>query len=109
MPTKRVELLVMEGCPNVDATLARVREVLSGRNMVADLAVVCIGSDAEAAGERFLGYPTVRIDGVDVEEAAAGREHYGLQCRVYSVDGRVERIPLRRWIETALDAPGQSK
>jgi hypothetical protein len=58
----------------------------------------------EAVRKRFLGSPTVHVDGLDVEPDAVTRDDYGLQCRVYWHDGRLEGAPPSRWIAAALEA-----
>jgi hypothetical protein len=99
---RKVEVLVFEGCPNVETTLAQVRAALASTNEAADVSVVLVESDEAAARLRFLGSPTVRVDGVDVESSAGARDDYGLQCRVYSIDGRLRGAPPADWIASAL-------
>ena len=50
-------------------------------------------SDEQAQHERFLGSPTVRVGGVDVDPDAEGRLDYGLTCRA-PVDEDVRRRAL---------------
>ena len=51
-----------------------------------------VESQSEAALERFVGSPTVRVDGVDVQPP--GEEPAGLTCRVYHRrDGRISPTP----------------
>ena len=42
-----------------------------------------IASPDEAAAARFLGSPTVRIDGRDIEPGAEDRTTYAYACRTY--------------------------
>jgi hypothetical protein len=63
-----------------------------------------VESEEDAKRLRFVGSPTVRVDGADVEPAAAAREDFALQCRVYQVDGRLEGAPPTSWIASALGA-----
>ena len=50
-----------------------------------------ISSEEEADRERFIGSPTIRVDGEDVEDAAGPT---GLACRIYRrPDGRVSPLP----------------
>ena len=39
-----------------------------------------VTGDEQAQHERFLGAPTVRVGGVDVDPDAEGRLDYGLTC-----------------------------
>jgi hypothetical protein len=49
-------------------------------------------TQAQAAQERFVGSPTIRIDGVDLQPP--GEQPFGLTCRVYHRrDGRISPTP----------------
>lgn len=102
MGTKQIEVLVFDGCPNLDSAIERVREAMRLANVAADLRVVRVESDDDAKRLHFLGSPTVRVDGVDVEPGSIGREDCGLQCRIYSVAGRHQGTPPADWIAAAL-------
>lgn len=52
-----------------------------------------IDTDESARGEGFVGSPTIRIDGDDLQPPPDG-EPTGLACRVYRRrDGRVSPLP----------------
>jgi hypothetical protein len=88
-----VELLWWEGCPSTEEALATLREVLEEEGLDSGSVVMReVRTDDEAERERFVGSPTIRIDGVEV--APAEREPAGLTCRVYRLrDGRVSPVP----------------
>ena len=102
MRRHRIEVLVFDGCPNIDVTLNRIDEAVAAAGAQADVEVVRVASDEEAVERRFIGSPTVRVGGQDVEPGAQERGDFGLQCRIYQVDGRVEHVPEVRWIHAAL-------
>lgn len=102
MSKVRVDVLVFEGCPHLDVTVERVRAALSRLAATADVNVVQVEDDQQAKQLRFLGSPTVQVDGIDVEPTAAERDDYALQCRVYLVNGRLEGAPPVEWILAAL-------
>jgi len=81
-----------------------VREEMSGAGLdAAELEVREVLSDDDAEQERFVGSPTIRIDGRDVQEP--GSEPVGLTCRVYRLrDGRISALPDREDIAAALAA-----
>jgi hypothetical protein len=59
--------------------------------------------DAEAAQRlRFLGSPSVRVDGRDVEPGAEARTDYDLSCRVYRRESWFSGQPEERWARDAL-------
>ncbi len=102
MRRPRVEILYFEGCPNHGPVRALV-ERLAGELRVEPVIELVEVVDAEAAVTlRFLGSPTVRVDGVDVEAGADERREFVLSCRVYRGEsGFVER-PQERWVHDAL-------
>jgi hypothetical protein len=61
-----------------------------------------VESPEDAERERFLGSPTVRVDGVDVDPGASEREDFGFECRLYRVDGETSPLPPEEWIRQAL-------
>jgi hypothetical protein len=61
-----------------------------------------VATDADAAREGFVGSPTIRIDGRDVEPRGAA-EPTALACRVYRLaDGRISPVPDRAVLRAAL-------
>jgi hypothetical protein len=98
----RVEVLWWEGCPSTDEALALVREAMAGLGLDPKAVVVReIDTDEAAEREEFVGSPTIRIDGRDVQPPDS--EPIGLSCRVYRLrDGRVSPVPDRRDVEGAL-------
>jgi hypothetical protein len=103
-----VELLFWDGCPSHPKALAELREAMSDLGLdPAGILVREIDSEADAERERFVGSPTIRIDGVDIQQVE--NEPYGLTCRVYHRrDGRVSPTPDPTDVREALGA-GQEK
>ena len=80
----RVEVLYFDGCPNHEALLPRLRELMAQANVESPIELRRVDSMPMAERERFLGSPTLRVDGVDVDPTAARRTDYGLKCRLYA-------------------------
>ncbi len=60
--------------------------------------------DADAAeAARFLGSPTIRIDGVDVEPVTSQRTDYGLKCRLFATPDGLRGMPADEWVLRALE------
>ncbi len=97
----RVELLDVDGCPGAQAMLSRLRE-LPGDS--AQLELRRITSADEAQAERFLGSPTLRIDGKDVEPGAGERTDYGIKCRLYPTNDGQLHTPADEWVRDAMEA-----
>jgi hypothetical protein len=89
----RVELLFWAGCPSYPKALADLREALVETGLDPDCVIVReIASEIGAQAEEFVGSPTIRINGHDVQPPGDGPA--GLTCRVYRRrDGRVSPTP----------------
>jgi hypothetical protein len=96
-----VELLYFDGCPNHEALLPHLEQLLRAAHAPAQIQLRKI-SEQDAQRERFLGSPTVRVDGRDVEPCAEEREDFGLKCRLYRVPTGLRGTPLDEWVRDAL-------
>src|SRR5882757_9545151 len=98
----KIEILYFDGCPNHEPAVERVRQLLREEDVSAEVLEVNV-SDALIAQEvRFLGSPSVRVNGLDVEPEARAAREYGMMCRTYSVDGRREGLPSREMLRQAI-------
>jgi hypothetical protein len=98
----RVQILYFEGCPNHEEARVLVERVAAALQLrpIVDRVEV---TDAEAAARlRFLGSPTIRVDGHGVEPGADARRDFALSCRVYSTAAGVAGQPDEAWIRAAL-------
>ncbi len=100
----KVELLFIDGCPNHEALLPHLRELLKASG-AEDTAVELVRvEDADAAArQRFLGSPTVRIDGEDVDPGADERSDFGLNCRLFDTPDGLHGMPPDAWVLRALE------
>jgi hypothetical protein len=89
----KVELLWWSGCPSWEQALAQLRAQMAELGLdPGSVEVREVGSEAEAEHERFVGSPTIRVDGADVLDP--GAEPAGLTCRIYRTrDGRISALP----------------
>ncbi len=97
-----VELLYFEGCPNHTAFLPRLEQLLHDAGIHAAVQLVEVGDDEQAQRLRFLGSPSLRVDGRDVDPTADGRHDYGLQCRIYPGANGPAGTPPDEWVRRAL-------
>ena len=74
-----------------------LRAALEKLSLPDEVAMREISTDEEAEAARFMGSPTILVNGVELMEAlgrAGGDEPAGLNCRVYRRrDGRVSPTP----------------
>jgi hypothetical protein len=94
-PDPAVQLLLWRACPSWEEALALLRDEMEAAGLdPRSLDVREIRTDADAEQEEFVGSPTIRIDGRDLQPP--GDEPVGLSCRVYRLrDGRVSPLPDR--------------
>jgi hypothetical protein len=98
----RVEILYFEDCPNHEEARTLVERVAAELQIEPQIEIVDV-VDADAARRlRFLGSPSVRVDGRDVEPGADARTEFVLSCRVYRRDGWFSGQPEEQWIRQAL-------
>lgn len=102
----RIDLLYFDGCPTHELTRQIIAEVLAATGVPADVRVINVTSEAQARELNFIGSPTVRIDGGDVDPSADGAQQYGLKCRIYSIAGKLAGCPSREMILSALQEAG---
>lgn len=98
----KVEVLYFEGCPNHAPTVERVREALQSEKETADVREIEVRTQAEAESVGFLGSPSVRINGLDIEPEARELKNYGLSCRTYLDGATRSGMPSRDIIRHAL-------
>jgi hypothetical protein len=93
MTQPTVELLYWDGCPSHPQALADLRAAMAGLGLDPEAVVVReVDTDDAAEHERFVGSPTIRVDGADIQDP--GDEPAALTCRVYHRrDGRVSPVP----------------
>lgn len=102
-PATTVQLLYFDGCPNYEALLPRLHAILDEAGTDATLELCRVESEEDTRRLRFLGSPTVRVDGHDVEPEAVGREDFGLKCRLYRTPNGTVGTPPDEWILAALE------
>jgi hypothetical protein len=95
-----VTFLYYEDCPSHEIALERLKQAVAAEAVQAAIEVVKVETDAQAEQLQFVGSPTIRINGRDIDA------YYGLTCRAYRLeDGRISPLPspgmIRRALRTA--------
>jgi hypothetical protein len=98
----KIEVLYFDGCPNHKAAMERVRQVLAEEGLSAKVLEVNVSEPAIAQKVGFLGSPSIRVNGLDVEPEARRERAYGMMCRTYAVNGRREVLPSREMLRQAM-------
>lgn len=102
----RVSFLYYEDCPSHNLALERLREVMAEEDTLGEVEVVKVETEEQARELRFVGSPTIRVDGQDIDLPTESR--YALTCRVYRLeDGRISPLPAKDMIRRVLRSPAK--
>lgn len=74
----RVRILYVEGCANTSPTVDVVKNAAQDLNIQVNIEMVMIATQEQAHELRFLGSPTVQIEGFDIELSARDSVVFGL-------------------------------
>ena len=97
-----IEIRYFDDCPNWQDTTQLVRRLVNDEGIDADLSLREVATQEEAEALRFLGSPTILVDGEDpfaVEDAPIG-----LSCRIYMTEDGMAGSPSETQLRAVLDA-----
>ncbi len=95
-----IEILFFTGCPNFRPAVELAERVVADLGVDAHIQPVEVDSSDEAVRRRFLGSPSIHVNGQDIEPHAGGRTDFAVSCRLYGDCG----IPSRDLLESAVKA-----
>ncbi len=99
-----IKFYFFEGCPSHETALQRLRDQLSDFSVDTPVEVIQVETEAAAEQHAFVGSPTIRINGQDIDPTPIGAQ-FALTCRPYRTeDGRITPLPSVKMIRTALEA-----
>lgn len=97
-----ISFLYYEDCPSHDDALARLKDVIAQEGIEAHITVKKIETEEQAQEFEFVGSPTIRIEGSDIDPPPPGA-HFGLTCRAFALEnGRISPLPSEGMIRDAL-------
>ncbi len=101
--TPDVELLFWSGCPSHPQALADLKEAMRELGLDPETVTVReVDSQEQARAEGFVGSPTIRVGGRDIQPPPEG-EPTGLTCRIYRRrNGRISPTPDPQDVREAL-------
>ena len=79
-----IEVLYFEGCANYLPAVERLRNVLRQEGLRSEVLQIKVQDELAARGLNFLGSPTIRVNGLDIEVDARDTSGAGFACRIYS-------------------------
>jgi hypothetical protein len=97
-----IEFRYWEDCPSHEAALERLCQAMAEEGIKTPVNVVKVESREQAEHLRFIGSPTILVNGLDIQPPPSDA-HYALTCRTYYLeDGRVSPLPSLEMIRRAL-------
>jgi copper chaperone CopZ len=98
----KIEVLYFSGCPNHAPAVERVRAALCEEGLSGEIAEIEVPDTETAQRLRFLGSPSIRVNGLDIEPEARSRAAFGMMCRRYTDPRGTSGLPSRELIRSAL-------
>lgn len=97
----KVQFFYSEDCPSHDEALERLRKVMGEEGIRDEIEVVRVDSSEDAEKLKFIGSPTLLINGRDIDPPT--NPYYALTCRAYRLeDGRISPLPSETMIRKAI-------
>lgn len=78
----KVEVLYVADCPSHPTAVKLIRDVLAAEGVTAQIHEVLVTDESMAGELKFLGSPTIRINGQDVAPDQKPQA-FALSCRLY--------------------------
>ena len=98
----KAELYYFDDCPSYTQALENLKRALRLEQCADEVEMIPVADATDAQAKRFIGSPTIRVNGVDVEGPAAEARGYAYGCRVYMDEGRTVGWPSVDQIRQAL-------
>ncbi len=74
----KLELLFSPGCGAIEGTVAMVNATLRELDLPAEVSEIMVDTEEKARELRFLGSPSIRVNGHDAEPGAEQRQDFGM-------------------------------
>jgi hypothetical protein len=90
----KIEVLYVAECPSHPAAVRMVKDVLAVEGVVTEVQEVLVRDEGMASELRFLGSPTIRVNGRDVAGETRNAQSFALSCRLYPGSKQVGLPPI---------------
>jgi len=98
-----VEVLITPDCPHRDAAITLAQRVCERWGGQAEIRVIQVPDQSAADRLRFLGSPTIRVNGRDIEPGADWNREFADGCRLYQGAHSLHGLPEEDWLRQTLD------
>jgi len=104
----KIEVLYVAECPSHPAAVRMVKDVLAAQGVVTEVHEVLVRDEGMATELKFLGSPTIRVNGRDVAEDTRKAQSFALCCRLYPGSKQVG-LPAMEIIHRAVIEPWEGE
>lgn len=99
----KIQLLYFSGCPSYKQGLENLKQALRELSLPEDFEMINIDTDEKAKNYHFIGSPTIRINGEDLDPSAREAKVTGYKgCRIYRTGEGIKGTPTVEMIKKAL-------
>ncbi len=95
-----IDLLYFDDCPSWEKVMADLETIRKEKILEFSINLVNVKSDEEASKLKFLGSPSIQIDGVDLWPD--DRPTYAMNCRMYQTSNGLRGWPSLEMIRQKL-------
>ncbi|MFN4182129.1 MAG: DUF2703 domain-containing protein [bacterium] len=89
-----IEFLYFSGCPSYERALELLKEAMAQEGISEEIRIYRIDTEEEAQKHRFIGSPTIRINGKDIDPNVPPDTPYRATCRIYRTEeGKFSPLP----------------
>jgi hypothetical protein len=96
----KIEALYFRGCPNYRSALDRLQSVLNHEGLSAEVAEIEVKDVGTARSLRFIGSPTIQVNGFNIGPDSRAVEELAFACRRYA-DGASAEEMIRKALSAA--------
>jgi hypothetical protein len=90
----KIEVLYVSECPSHPAAVRMVKDVLAAQGVATEVHEVLVRDEGMATELKFLGSPTIRVNGKDVAEDTRKAQNSALSCRLYPGSVKIGLPPI---------------
>jgi hypothetical protein len=74
---RKIHVLYSDGCPHAAPTVDLVHEIAKELGISIDLSTMLIETPEHAKTHKYIGSPTVQVDGIDIDPSARNIQSTG--------------------------------
>jgi hypothetical protein len=104
----RIEVLYVSECPSYPAAVELIKDVLAGEGVATDIHEVLVRDERMAGELKFVGSPTIRINGRDVAGEPQTAKNFAISCRLYPGSKRIG-LPPAEMVQRAVQEARQGE